>query len=109
METIGGIRPEIYERWVSSVSRHNNYFTLAVLFIMISGHAPVPDFEGFTSAPLGVELDSQEKLLQHANRVFQTVVVTRTMPLANLTRITDSERQQIARWFNSRGNSAVNH
>jgi len=68
----------------------------------IKCHAPVPDFEGFTSAPLGVELDSQEKLLKHAERVYQTVVVTRTMPLANLTQITDAEREQFANWYQSR-------
>jgi len=65
-------------------------------------HAPVPAFEGFTSAPLGVELDSQEKLLKHADRVYQTVVILRTMPLANMTQITDAERDQIAAWFESR-------
>ena len=65
----------------------------------IKCHAPVPDFEGFTSAPLGVELDTQQKLLRHAERVYQTVVITRTMPLANLTQITDSERHLVAGWF----------
>jgi uncharacterized membrane protein len=65
----------------------------------IKCHAPVPDFEAFTSAPLGVELDTQQKLLQHAERVYQTVVITRTMPLANLTQITDSERHLVAGWF----------
>jgi len=65
----------------------------------IKCHAPVPEFEAFTSAPLGVELDSQEKLLQHADRVYQTVVILRTMPLGNITRMTDSERYQVAAWF----------
>jgi uncharacterized membrane protein len=65
----------------------------------ITCHAPVPEFAAFTSAPLGVELDSQEKLLQHAERVYQTVVILRTMPLGNHTRITDTERYQIATWF----------
>jgi uncharacterized membrane protein len=70
----------------------------------IKCHAPVPDFEAFTSAPLGVELDSQQKLLQHAERVYQTVAVTRTMPLGNLTQITDTERKQFASWFESLDN-----
>jgi uncharacterized membrane protein len=65
----------------------------------IKCHAPVPEFEGFTSAPLGVELDSQGMLLQHAERVYQTVVITRTMPLGNLTQMTDTERELIAGWF----------
>ncbi len=65
----------------------------------ITCHAPIPEFAAFTSPPLGVELDSQEKLLQHAERVYQTVVILRTMPLGNYTRITDTERYQIATWF----------
>jgi uncharacterized membrane protein len=64
-------------------------------------HAPVPEFAGFPSAPLGVELDNEQKLQQHAERVYQTVVILRTMPLGNLTGITDSERKQIAAWFES--------
>ena len=65
----------------------------------ITCHAPDPEFEGFTSAPLGVELDSPEKLLKHAERVNQTAVILRTMPLGNFTQITDAEREQIAQWF----------
>jgi len=68
----------------------------------VNCHAPVPQFEGFSSAPLGVELDSQDKLEQHAERVYQTVVTLRTMPLGNLTGITGSERNQIANWFENR-------
>ena len=62
-------------------------------------HAPVPEFAGFTAAPLGVELDSQQKLLNHAERVYQSVVILRTMPLGNLTLITESERQQFSTWY----------
>ncbi|MGB5488217.1 MAG: urate hydroxylase PuuD [Lysobacterales bacterium] len=62
-------------------------------------HSEAPSHQGFTSAPLGIELDSPEKLLQHAEMVYQAVVVTRTMPLANLTQMTDSERNLVASWF----------
>lgn len=64
-------------------------------------HAALPSFQGFTSAPLGIELDSQDKLLQHAGQVFQAVVLTRTMPLANLTQMTDEERSLVASWYES--------
>lgn len=70
----------------------------------ITCHAPDPEFGAFSSAPLGVELDSQEKLLQHAERVYQTVVILRTMPLGNFTQMTDSERYQIATWFEALDN-----
>jgi len=62
-------------------------------------HAAVPTFEGFINAPLGIELDSYEKLREQAEKVYQTVVVTRVMPLANLTQMTDEERDRIAKWF----------
>lgn len=62
-------------------------------------HARAPTFEGFDSAPLGVELDSPQKLKQYAERVYQTAAVTRIMPLGNLTQMTESERNLIARWF----------
>ena len=62
-------------------------------------HAPIPEFVGFATAPLGVELDSQDKLLQHAERVHQTVTILRTMPLGNLTQITEDERQQVSAWY----------
>jgi uncharacterized membrane protein len=68
-------------------------------------HARVPSFEGFTSAPLGIELDSPLNLEQHAERVYQTVMVTRVMPLANLTHMTDSERRLVADWFEGLDNT----
>jgi len=72
----------------------------------VACHSPTPNFAGFVTAPLGVELDSTEKLQQHAERIYQTVVVLRTMPLGNLTRITDAERRQIADWYQGRNEQA---
>ena len=72
-------------------------------------HARVPAFEGFTSAPLGVELDSAQKLLQHAQMIYQTVVVSRVMPLGNLTQMTDAERQRVASWFENLDGSETDH
>ena len=65
----------------------------------VSCHAPIPEFAGFAAAPLGVELDNSEKLLLHAERVYQVVVISRSMPLGNLTQMTDTERHTIAAWF----------
>jgi uncharacterized membrane protein len=65
----------------------------------IKCHSPTPDFSGFTSAPLGIELDSKDKLIQHAERIYQTVVMMRSMPLANLTKMSDEERDIVANWY----------
>ena len=69
-------------------------------------HARVPTFTGFPAAPLGVELDSPDKLRQHAERVYQSVVVTRIMPLGNLTQMTDTERGLVAQWHKGLGKTA---
>lgn len=72
----------------------------AYLLAFITGcHPRVPSFEGFTSTPLGIELDSPPKLEQHAAGGYQALFVTRVMPLANLTQMTDSERNLVAHWF----------
>ena len=46
-----------------------------------------------------IRLDSAETIRQHAQNVYQQVVVTRQMPMNNATGITDEERATIARWF----------
>ena len=50
----------------------------------------------------GVRLDSAESLDQHAQAVYQQVVVSKIMPLNNATGITDAERALFAKWFESR-------
>ncbi len=46
-----------------------------------------------------VRLDSPALVKQHAQTVYQQVVVTKIMPMNNATGITDDERAQIKRWF----------
>ena len=46
-----------------------------------------------------VRLDSPELVKQHAQNVYQQVVVTRIMPMNNATGITDEERALIGAWF----------
>ena len=62
-------------------------------------HAEKPAHPGFSSAPMGVVLDGEQNLEAMAPRVYQSVVVTRTMPLGNLTGMTDGERKLLARWY----------
>lgn len=61
--------------------------------------APVNPF--FPAAPLGVMFDTQQQILADAARIYQQTVVTRVMPIGNLTAITDAERQIIAQWYRS--------
>jgi uncharacterized membrane protein len=62
-------------------------------------HAARPSFEGIDEAPKGIMLDTAARLKAQAAMVYQQAVVTRIMPLNNLTGITEDERQMIAQWF----------
>ena len=61
-------------------------------------HSPQPTYPGVTQPPAGVLLHTPQDLLTNAPRVYQQVVVTRIMPLGNVTQITEQERAVIAAW-----------
>jgi len=61
-------------------------------------HADKPTREGFAQPPKGVVLQTPEQIGQHAAKIAETVS-SGYMPLGNLTGITDTERQLIARWY----------
>lgn len=46
-----------------------------------------------------VRLDSPEGVKQHAQAVYQQVVVARLMPMSNSTGMTEEERALVKRWF----------
>jgi uncharacterized membrane protein len=50
-------------------------------------------------AAAGVTFDTSRQIKAWAPRIFERAVATRTMPLANLTGMTDDERAVIARWY----------
>jgi uncharacterized membrane protein len=62
-------------------------------------HSPQPTFSGITQPPAGVLLHTPQDLVQNASRIYQQVIVTRIMPLGNVTRITEQERAVLAAWF----------
>ncbi len=64
----------------------------------INCHSPVPTFAGLAQAPAGVVLHTPDAVLKNAQRIYQQVVVTRMMPLGNLTQMTEQERAVIAAW-----------
>ena len=67
----------------------------------ISCHAKAPTQPGFSAPPKGVVLESDEDLVRQAQLIHQQVVVTKAMPIGNLTQITDEERALIDQWFQS--------
>jgi uncharacterized membrane protein len=54
---------------------------------------------GEALASKGVRLDSASALAQHAQAVYQQVVVTRQMPINNATGLTEAERALVAAWW----------
>lgn len=54
---------------------------------------------GAALAQKGVALHTPALLDQHAQAVYQQVVVTRQMPMNNATGLTEDERALIARWY----------
>ena len=64
----------------------------------INCHSPAPTFPGLAQPPAGVLLHTPDQVLKNAQRIYQQVVVTRMMPLGNVTTMTDQERAVIAAW-----------
>ncbi|MBP7481034.1 MAG: urate hydroxylase PuuD [Lacunisphaera sp.] len=65
----------------------------------IQCHSPQPTFPGYTQPQAGVLLHTPADLVQNAARLYQQVIVTRIMPLGNLTKMTDQERAVLAAWI----------
>jgi uncharacterized membrane protein len=62
-------------------------------------HSANPSDLTFGRAPGGVAFDTPAQIVARAARIRERAIVTRTMPPANKTHITDAERAIIARWI----------
>ncbi len=62
-------------------------------------HSAQPAHPAFPAAPGGVEFDTGEQIMAEAQRIHQQTVLTRVMPIGNLTNITEEERELIDRWY----------
>jgi uncharacterized membrane protein len=61
-------------------------------------HSPSPTFPGITQPQAGVLLHTPADIVQNAPRIYQQAIVTRIMPLGNVTKITEQERAVLAAW-----------
>ena len=64
-------------------------------------HSAEPNHPTAPVAPNGVMFDTPEQISQWAQRIHDRTVSNRTMPLANLTQMTDEERLLVDRWYNT--------
>jgi uncharacterized membrane protein len=62
-------------------------------------HSLQPSDSSFGVAPAGVAFDLPAQIQSHAARIRERAVVTRTMPPANRTHITERERAILGRWI----------
>jgi uncharacterized membrane protein len=65
----------------------------------VSCHATRPSHPSFPEPPGGVALDDPARIRSFAPRIMERAVVTRTMPLGNLTGMTDEERLTLGAWI----------
>ena len=64
-----------------------------------SCHANAPSQPGFAAPPKGIVFETEEDITRQAPAIHQQTVVTKAMPIGNLTGITDQERNKIDAWF----------
>jgi uncharacterized membrane protein len=70
----------------------------------IECHSEQPTNHAFPIAPKGVILDTALRMKQYARRIEVRVAVERTMPLANMSGMTDEERWVLGRWVETGAN-----
>lgn len=69
----------------------------------ISCHSSQPKDDVYTAAPNGVMYDTPQDILKLKDKIYQRVVVTKTMPQNNKTGMTPEERDAIRCWFEQGG------
>ena len=62
-------------------------------------HAREPVWDGLRWAPKGVFLETRGDIARHAEAIFLQAGLSHAMPPANLTQITQQERQMLANWY----------
>jgi uncharacterized membrane protein len=62
-------------------------------------HSAKPQFPGFAEAPKGVMFDTPAQIKKLAPQIMAQAVKTHTMPLGNVTEITEAERSTLGSWI----------
>ena len=62
-------------------------------------HAEAPTQPGFTVAPKGLLLDTAAQIVANAQNINEQAVLSKVMPIGNLTQLTDAERAILAAWI----------
>jgi uncharacterized membrane protein len=62
-------------------------------------HSAHPKFPAFSEPPKGVMFDTPSQILQYSKQIYAQAVKTHTMPLNNITEITEAERAALGSWI----------
>lgn len=62
-------------------------------------HSAHPTEDGFDEAPAGVMFDNLDEVHANAKRILAQAVIGKSMPLGNLTEMTDEERGKLGQWI----------
>ncbi len=65
----------------------------------VSCHSATPSDTVFTVAPLGYVLDTDQQIIDTKDKIYLRTIATQTMPLANMTGMTDQERALLGAWI----------
>lgn len=65
----------------------------------VTCHSEKPTNPSFAAPPSGVMFDTPERIASYAPRIFVRAVQTKTMPLGNMTFITETERKLLGGWI----------
>ena len=66
-------------------------------------HAEHPTHPSFTAAPLGMMMDTPESVAAKKDSIHERTVVLRTMPIGNMTEMTEEERAVVDAWYKAGG------
>ena len=64
-------------------------------------HSQNPTEEGYDAAPAGVKFDTREEIVAQADAIEEQAVRSQRMPLANVTGMTDEERETLGAWLDT--------
>lgn len=62
-------------------------------------HSKMPTNELYKTAPNGVSFDTPEQIVAMASKIKERSVTLKNMPLANMTQMTDPEREALGLWI----------
>ncbi|RCK54272.1 cysteine desulfurase [Thalassospira profundimaris] len=65
-------------------------------------HSAHPTEDGFDTAPAGVMFDNLDEVHANAQRIMAQAVIGKSMPLGNLTEMTDDERAKLGQWIRAK-------